>query len=402
MTALGGGDVRLAIFVKAGKIKWKWKRFTRKKINTKDTNMDQLFKEPAKDTPVLTHPQSLPRQTGDVNAPSGPIYVCPVQPRRKFFAVGCCTLLFLLLLLFPMLMMASLLAGMKDSKVARKYLEPAPGNVAVAVLKLEETILTTDGAFNDQIEDAFNDPDVKAVVLRIDSPGGSAYASDFYYNKLAKLSKEKEIPVVVSMGGLCASGGYYIAMAVGNERDNVIFAEPSTWTGSIGVIIPRYDLTGLAEKIGLEPDPIKSHPLKGMGSMLRPLTEEERGILQGLVDDSFARFKEVVHAGRKRFRDAPESLDKIATGQVFTLKQALANGLVDKEGTLEDAIARAKEFTGAETKKISVFTYKRRDGLMSSLLGAQAKSPEQQAMEAISNVATPRAYYLWTQMPGWE
>lgn len=348
--------------------------------------MDQLFKEPSQ-------PQSPPPQ------PYMPPQ--PPPPHRRFFALGCGTLLLLLALLMLASVFASL-HGIGETKVARKYLETVPGDLSVAVLKLEETILSTDGFFNDQIENAFNDKNVKAVVLRIDSPGGSAYASDFFYNKLVKLSREKEIPIVVSMGGVCASGGYYVAMAVGNEREGVIFAEPSTWTGSIGVIIPRYDLTALAEKIGMEPDPIKSHRLKGMGSMFAPLTDEERGILQGLIDDSFLRFKHVVQSGRKRFRDAPESLSKIATGQVFTLNQAMANGLVDRNGTLEDAVARAKELTGLEADKLSVFTYKKRDNLMNALLSSQAKSPEVQAMEAISNVATPRAYYLWTQLPGWE
>lgn len=349
--------------------------------------MDQLFKEPSQ-------PQSPP----PMRTPPP-----PSSPHRRFFALGCGTLM----LLFALMMLASLFVSIKgisigETKVARKYLETVPGDLSVAVLKLEETIMSTDGFFNDQIDNAFNDENVKAVVLRIDSPGGSAYASDFFYNKLVKLSSEKEIPIVVSMGGMCASGGYYVAMAVGNEREGVIFAEPSTWTGSIGVIIPRYDLTALAEKIGMEPDPIKSHPLKGMGSMFAPLTDEERGILQGLIDDSFLRFNQVVQSGRKRFRDAPESLDKIATGQVFTLSQAMTNGLVDRSGTLEDAVARAKELTGLESDKLNVFTYKKRDSLMNALLSSQAKSPEHQAMDAISNVATPRAYYLWTQLPGWE
>src|SRR6185369_12594700 len=127
------------------------------------------------------------------------------------------------------------------------------------------------------------------------------------------------------------SGGYYVSMAVG-DTENSIFAEPSTWTGSVGVVIPHYNFSGLMEKFQVEEDSIKSHRLKMMGSPFRPMTEEERGIFQGLVDESFTQFKEIVKAGRPKFRSNEAALTAVATGQVFTTKQALANGLVDKEG----------------------------------------------------------------------
>ena len=124
------------------------------------------------------------------------------------------------------------------------------------------------------------------------------------------------------MGGIAASGGYYVSMAVGDTPDT-IFAEPTTWTGSIGVIIPHYNLADLMDDWGIKEDTIASHRLKTMGSLAKPMTEEERKIFQGLVDDSFGRFKEIIRDGRPKFRKDPAALDKLATGQVFTAEQAL-------------------------------------------------------------------------------
>ena len=117
----------------------------------------------------------------------------------------------------------------------------------VAIVDISGAILKTDGFIKKQIDRVREDEDVVAVVLRIDSPGGTVSASDYLYHHLKRLQQDEDrkLPFVVSMGGLCASGGYYIAMAVGDE-ENVIFAEPSTWTGSIGVVIPHYDLSGPA------------------------------------------------------------------------------------------------------------------------------------------------------------
>ena len=338
-----------------------------------------------------------------------PVPVYLAQNPRRNFGVGCFTILsslssLLFFLLFLGVFLSLFTQG--SSKLTRKSInEVKRAKQSVAVLKLEEIIMETDGFFNDQIDDAFGDESVKAVVLRIDSPGGSAFTSDHFYNKITKLRKERNIPVVVSMGSLCASGGYYIAMSVGNENQNVIFGEPTTWLGSIGVIIPRYDLTELAEKIGFKPDPIQSHRLKSMGSMFRELTKEERDIFQGLVNDSFERFKTVIRSGRKVFHkeedDEEDPLEKYATGQIFTMKQALAAGLADEVGTQEDAVARAMDLANLDPEKTNVFTYKRKDSLR-NILTSQSKNPHQQAYETISNVASPKPYYLYTQLPGWK
>ena len=205
------------------------------------------------------------------------------------------------------------------------------------------------------------------------------------------VAKERGIPVVVSMGGICASGGYYIAMACGH-REGVVFAEPTTWTGSIGVIIPHYNVAGLMEKWDIEEDSIKSHPLKALGSPTKKLTEQERAVLQGLVDDSFGRFKEIVQLGRVRFAQNPEQLNAVATGQVFTAKQAVENGLVDKIGFVEDATARAVELAGIDVKDTQVVRYKREAGLMDLMLfgsNARAQASGGFDLQRIVDLATP-------------
>ena len=146
----------------------------------------------------------------------------------------------------------------------------------MAIISVEGVILEAeDGFVKRQIDRVMDDKNVKAVVLRVDSPGGSVSGSDYIYHHLRNMLEKRKIPMVVSMGSIAASGGYYVSMAVGHEPDT-IFAEPTAFTGSIGVIIPHYELAGLMEKIGAKEDTIISNPLKGMGSFARPMTKQER------------------------------------------------------------------------------------------------------------------------------
>lgn len=270
----------------------------------------------------------------------------------------------------------------------------------IAVITLEGTILDGDGFVKRQIDHVRDDKDVKAIVLRVNSPGGTVNGSDFIYHHLKKLAADRKLPLVVSMGGIAASGGYYVAMAVGGEKD-VIFAEPTTWTGSIGVVIPHYDVSGLMGKLQVSEDSIKSHRLKQMGNPTRPMTEEEREIFQALVSDSFARFKEIVKAGRPRLAGDEAALDKVATGQVFTTHQALDSGLVDKEGFIEDAIDRVIELAHLDKSKVKAVKYKHLGGIF-DLLDMRAHSqaaPDIGGLAAFFDLATPRAYYLCTWLP---
>ncbi len=266
----------------------------------------------------------------------------------------------------------------------------------VAVISVTGTILDGDGFAKQQIDRVREDDQVKAVVLRIDSPGGTVTGSDYLYHHLRELVAERELPMVVSMGSVAASGGYYVAMAAGDAED-VIYAEPTSWIGSIGVIIPHFDLTGLLESWHIEDDSIRSHPLKQLGSPTRPMSEEEREILSGLVEHSYERFKDVVRTGRPELAADEELFAEVTTGEVFSTARAIELKLVDREGFLDDAIARAIELAGLDADEVRTVTYESFGGLFSPLFASQ-RSPTWSLADAI-DLSTPRAYYLFTRFP---
>lgn len=178
---------------------------------------------------------------------------------------------------------------------------------------------------------------VSALVFRIDSPGGGVVASQEIYSRILEL-KETGIPIVVSMGAVAASGGYYIAC----PADSII-ANPGTITGSIGVLMSFANLEGLFEKIGMDFEVVKSGEYKDVGSWSREMTDEERALLQSTVDDIHAQFVEAVTSNRNLERSAVESL---ADGRIFSGRQAVEVGLVDGLGTLDQAIAAAGRMAG--------------------------------------------------------
>jgi len=274
----------------------------------------------------------------------------------------------------------------------------------IAIIDISGTIMKGDGFIKQQLDMIRKDENVVAVILRINSPGGTVTGSDYLYHHVREMCKERELPVVVSMGGICASGGYYIAMAVG-DNENVIFAEPTTWTGSIGVVIPHYDFSGLLAKYNIEDDSIASHKYKLMGSPTRLLSEEDRAeervLFQELVDLSFGRFKEIVRSGRPKLRADEAALDKIATGQIFTADQALEHGLVDKIGFIEEAVTRAAELADRDPKKLRCVKYEAPAPTLSSLLSAKTNQSSllKTDLQGLLDMASPRAYYLCTWLP---
>jgi protease IV len=288
----------------------------------------------------------------------------------------------------------------------RYYSRSETATDKVAIIDIEGVIMHNDGFAKWQIDRVREDPSVKAVVVRIDSPGGTVTGSNYLYHQLVQLANDKDRPMklVVSMGGICASGGYYTAMAVGSTPDS-IFAEPTTWTGSIGVVIPHYDLTGLLEKLAVNDDSIVSNPLKLTGSPTRKvppeLAEKEKAILQGLVDDSFQEFKEIVKSGRPKFQKDDKALDEVATGQVFSAKQALDKGLVDKPGYIDDAINRAIELNGLNKDNVRVVKYTRPKGLFDDVLGSPLGEGQHARLDlaTLLDLTAPRAYYLCTWLP---
>ena len=196
-----------------------------------------------------------------------------------------------------------------------------------------------------------NDKDVKAVVLRINSGGGSAYASEQMWRAVQLLKKKK--PVVVSMGGMAASGGYYMSCGA-----NYIVAEPTTLTGSIGIFGLIPDFSGLVkDKLGLRFDVVKTNKASDFGTLSRPFAAAESAALQAHVNRGYALFLKRVADGRTAagHKMTPEAVDHIAQGRVWTGNQALKNGLVDKIGTLNDAILKAEQL--AQTKNPAVVRY---------------------------------------------
>jgi protease-4 len=322
----------------------------------------------------------------------------PMPPRpgpisRLFTFLQWVGVVFFVIVFLGLIFAPGSIAGDSDNKLEERYHSlDKNGAFKVAIVEVDGTIMDGESV-KKQIDKIRADDKVKAVVLRVDSPGGTVTASDFIYHHLRKLIDEKKLPLVVSMGGLAASGGYYVSMACG-ATENVIFAEPTTWTGSIGVIIPHYNIAGLMEKWQIEEDSIKSGPLKQVGSPTKKMTPEERAVLESLVKESFARFKEIVLSGRPKLKGKDDQIAKATTGQIFTTKQAIDLGLVDKEGFIEDAIDRAIELASLNKASTKVVRYHRPQTLADALIGAEV--PERSVeLRMLMDLTTPRAYYLF-------
>lgn len=215
----------------------------------------------------------------------------------------------------------------------------------VAVVKLEGVITDTDDILA-EFKSVAEREDVKAVVLRIDSPGGAVGPSQEIHREVTRLRETKK--VVASMGAIAASGGYYAASAA--ER---IVANPGTITGSIGVVVEFVNAEELLSKIGLKGYVVKSGRFKDTGSPFRGMEKDERELVQAVIDDVNAQFIDAVASGRNLPR---EKVAAIADGRILTGSQALKNGLVDELGSLEDAINLGARLAGIEGKPRVIYT----------------------------------------------
>ena len=213
----------------------------------------------------------------------------------------------------------------------------------LALIRIEGPIIDSKDA-TDEIKEYAKDKSIKAIVLRIDSPGGAVAPSQEIYEEVKKAVAQKN--VIVSMGSVAASGGYYIAAPA-----TKIIANPGTLTGSIGVIMEIPNIEGLMNKIGIKTEVIKSGRHKDIASAFRTMGKEEREILQGVMDNVHEQFMKAVAEGRKI---KMEEVRKIADGRIFTGEQAKTNGLVDDLGTLEDAIKAAATLAGIKEEPVVV------------------------------------------------
>ena len=224
-----------------------------------------------------------------------------------------------------------------------------PGDVdingdAVGVVEIEGAIADARDAI-EQIRKFREDEDIKAIVVRIDSPGGAVGPSQEIYREIRKTVNTKK--VVASMGAVAASGGYYVACAA----DGIV-ANPGTITGSIGVIMGYTNFRQLLDKIGMVPVVIKSGPYKDTGSPTRAMREDEREILQAVTDGIHEQFVTAVAEGRAMARD---KVAEAADGRIFTGEEAQAKGLVDRLGNFQDALAWAGELGGIDGPVVPVY-----------------------------------------------
>jgi protease-4 len=209
----------------------------------------------------------------------------------------------------------------------------------VGIVELKGLIVSSEQILK-HLTEFRHDPNVKSIVLRIDSPGGSVGASQEIYKEVMRTNEVK--PVIASMGSMGASGGYYAALGAEN-----IIANPGTMTGSIGVIVKFPNLEGLFEKIGYRSEVIKSGPLKDVGASNRPMSEEERKLMQDLIDNVYGQFVRDIAAARDMEEDI---IRELADGRVYTGEQALEVGLIDSLGNFTDAIIIAADMGGLDVE----------------------------------------------------
>ncbi len=227
----------------------------------------------------------------------------------------------------------------------------------VAVVELTGTIVDSRPIVR-QLKQYRRDGSVRAIVLRIESPGGGVAASQEIYQEVKKTKASGKV-IVASMGSVAASGGYYVAVGA-----NRIMANPGTTTGSIGVVAEIPNIRRLLDKLGIDFAVIKSGKFKDTGSPYRGLTEAERAYLQQWVDDAFAQFVDAVAEGRNMER---AKVLELADGRVFTGLQAMRTGLVDTLGTFEDAVRLAADLAGIKGEPRVVRQERRRFRLIDLL-----------------------------------
>jgi protease-4 len=206
-------------------------------------------------------------------------------------------------------------------------------------------------AFLKQLEHAFQDTTIKGILLRVNSPGGGVVESDEIYHKIIHLKEEHPKPIVTYMANMAASGGYYISAPT-----DQIYANRSTLTGSIGVIMSAYNVQELAENWGVKQETFKSGAHKDIMSSMREMTNEERRIIQSIVDESYDNFLDVIVTGRKDKGMTMEKLIPLADGRIFTGNQAKELGLIDEIGFMDDAIKGTAAL--AEVENPTVVRYK--------------------------------------------
>ena len=278
----------------------------------------------------------------------------PGQRRGKGLAV--------LVLILGLIFVISFVAG-RWALFQGKGLPLSKEKIAVIYI---QGVLASSGDTIEQFRQYEEEEDVKALVLRIDSPGGTVVAAQEIYAEIQKLKDDKV--VLASMGNVAASGGYYVACAA-----EEIVANPGTLTGSIGVLSEYPNIEELMKKVGLKSKVMKSGRFKDLGNPMREMTDEEKRLLQDLIDNIHRQFIRDVANGRGK---TIEEIEPWADGRIFTGEQAKEIGLVDRLGNLQDALDRAAELAGIEGKPMILYPEKRRKKIWEYLVQGLAEAME--------------------------
>jgi protease-4 len=299
--------------------------------------------------------------------PPPPFFGPPPPRRRSGWRILVMVLLFIVLGFSLILNVGLLAMHGSDLGGQQQIVQAGDSTTEIAVVPLEGEISTaTAEKFDRLLTRVEADGDVKAVVIRINTPGGEVTASDEIYQRIQLYKSRKQVPVVISMGAMATSGGYYAACA-----GDYLFAEHTTLTGNIGVLMPRFNLSKLAEKYGVEENTIVSTgaTYKNAGSMFSPEEQKDRVYLQAIIDSAFTRFKEVVSKGRGSV--LKPKIDAVADGRVYTSERALSEGLIDTVGYLEDACQYAA--TTAKVAKPQIVRFEEKLSFF-QLFGAESKA----------------------------
>lgn len=290
-----------------------------------------------------------------------------------------------------------------EAEMFETVLEPGDFDNRIAVLSVDGTIQDVGSStawtavsydhqnFLAQLDNILYDQSIQGVVLYVNSPGGGVIESAEIHERLVQIKEERNIPIYVSMGSYAASGGYYIAAPA-----DKIFAHRETITGSIGVIMQSYDFSELASNIGISFDTIKSGEHKDMFGGTRPTSDEEKAMVQEMINESYEVFVDVIEEGRGM---SEADVKKVADGRILGGSQAIKAGLVDELGDLEDAISHMRGDYGLEDAE--VFQYDTSFGDLSSLFGVKVGSlfglsaEEQFITKLMSSSSGPRMMYLY-------
>lgn len=292
-----------------------------------------------------------------------------------------------------------------DEMFVEEVIEEGSGMDKIAVLDVDGVIQDTGDVgsffespaynhktFMERLEYVKDDDSVKGIIIRVNSPGGGVVESAEIHAKLKEIQKETKKPIYISMGSMAASGGYYISAPA-----DKIFASPETLTGSLGVIMQGMNYAGLAEKYGVDFVTIKSGPYKDIMSPTREMTEEERKILQSMIDNSYEGFVKVISEGRDL---SVEQVKKIADGRIYDGRQAKELDLIDDFGYLEDVIGKMKKDHKLKNAQVVKYTENMGFGSLFSM-GAQKMMGEDLEMaglmKLLSHPNSPRLMYLYAE-----